>query len=494
MKRKIVSALICATMVTTLLAGCGSGTASDDSAGDSGTAADATDDSTGDATDDGAADAGADATDDEDTNTITGDASAADAFVVWGWNDDIKNILDKCFANDYADDYSRIVFVNSGGSDYYQTQIDALLEDPSNELYPDMMGLEIDYVQKYVQSGVLLSMADLGITDDELASQYEFNRVVCSADGSGTAAQQYASFWQATPGAWCLRADLCEKYLGTTDPDELQAMFATWDKVEETAAKLNEASGGMCELLSGWDDLNRVFTNNRSTGWYDDSDNIVIDSKVQDYFEEAKLFYDNGYTFNTTQWGSDWYAMMDGDGETSQAALAYTGCPWFQYWCLSSTWQGQTITISGPQSFYWGGTGLAIPTGCSDTALAAELIRYFTTDSDSMQSIAMMNSDFLNNADANAALLAATQAADASDDYVNLAAGNGLMNSQNYLEIYSDILNNMVIDTSVVKSEDKEINDVLGDYVKQYLENGDYDAAIDGLKSYIHDTFPYLNN
>jgi hypothetical protein len=105
----------------------------------------------------------------------------------------------------------------------------------------------------------------------------------------------------------------------------------------------------------------------------------------------------------------------------------------------------------------------------------------------------MMNSDFLNNADANAALLAATQAADASDDYVNLAAGNGLMYSQNYLEIYSDILNNMKIDTSVVKSEDKQINDVLGDYVKQYLEGSDYDTAIDGLKSYIHDTFSYLN-
>jgi hypothetical protein len=473
-------------MVATMLAGCGSSDASSDGTQASGGAA-----GTADASGDGSGD-GTDAAD-EDTNTITGDASASDAFVVWGWNDDIKNILDKCFANDYADDYARIVFVNSGGSDYYQTQIDPLLEDSSNELYPDMMGLEIDYVQKYVQSGKLLSMADLGITDDELASQYEFNRIVCSADGSGKADQQYASFWQATPGAWCLRADLCKKYLGTTDPTELQAMFATWDKVEETAAKLNDASGGKCELLSGWDDLNRVFTNNRSTGWYDDNDNIVIDSKVQDYFEEAKLFYDNGYTFNTTQWGSDWYAMMDGDGESSEAALAYTGCPWFQYWCLSSAWQGQTITIAGPQSFYWGGTGLAIPEGCSDTALAAELIRYFTTDSESMQSIALMNSDFLNNADANAALLAATQAEDASDEYVTLGKGNGLMYSQNYLEVYSDILNNMKIDTSVVKSEDKEINDVLGDYVKQYLNDGDYDSAIAGLKSYIHDTFSYLN-
>mgnify|MGYP000438278190 CR=1 FL=1 len=36
-------------------------------------------------------------------NTITGDPSADDAFVVWGWNDDIKNILDGPFAEQYPD-------------------------------------------------------------------------------------------------------------------------------------------------------------------------------------------------------------------------------------------------------------------------------------------------------------------------------------------------------------------------------------------------------
>ena len=30
----------------------------------------------------------------EPENTVTGDASAEGSFVVWGWNDDIKKILD----------------------------------------------------------------------------------------------------------------------------------------------------------------------------------------------------------------------------------------------------------------------------------------------------------------------------------------------------------------------------------------------------------------
>lgn len=428
-------------------------------------------------------------------NTITGDPSAADAFVVWGWNDDIKKILDNVYAADKADNAARIVFVNSGGSDNYQTKIDELLKDTSAELYPDLMGLEIDYVQKYVQGSNLLSMADLGITDDDLKDQYAFNAIVCSKDGTTSAASQYASFWQATPGAWCLRADLCEKYLGTTDPAELQEMLKDWTAVEATAAKLAEASNGNCRLLSGWDDLNRVFTNNRKTGWYDDSDNIVIDDQVKAYFEEAKLFADKNWTFGTTQWQADWYTMMDGTGvEDAKSALAYTGCPWFQYWCLSGSWKGQTITVAGPQSFYWGGTGLAATVGCADKELAADIIKYFTCDAESMEKIAMFNCDFINNVTANAYLLENSETI-ITDKEKNLAlaTGNGLMHSQNYIKVYNDILSGMTVDTSVVKPEDKQINDTLSTYVKEYIESGDYDSAIGDLKSYIHDTFSYLN-
>ncbi len=415
-------------------------------------------------------------------NEVAGDSSAEDAFVVWGWNTDIQNILNNCFAEDYADDYSRIVFVNTGGSDYYQQKLDEILEDPDNELYPDMMGLEIDYVQKYVQSGYLLSLDSIGITDEDLANQYEFNKVVCTNQADGL---QYASFWQATPGCWQLRADLCEKYLGTTDPDELQAMFATWEDVEATAAIIHEASGGYCELLSGYDDLFRVYSNNRTSGWYDENDVIQIDEQITAYFEEAKTFYDNGWTYATTQWSADWYANMDGDGETSNAALVYTGCPWFTYWSLTGeAWQdGNTILIAGPQSFYWGGTGLAVTVGCSDTELAAELIRYITCDTESMVKIAEMNSDYLNNAEANAQLLESGE-----------ITSSMIVEGQDYLGFYNDLLESMTIDTSICTAEDKTFNDALATYVDMYVQGGvDYDTAISQFVAAMHDTYSYLS-
>ncbi len=418
-------------------------------------------------------------------NQVSGDITA-DSFVVWGWNDDIKKILDSVYANDEADNYSKIVFVNAGGADYYQTKIDELLKDAGNDLYPDMMGLEIDYVQKYVQSGKLISLADLGVSADDLKNQYKFNVDVCSTGGV-----QYASFWQATPGAWCIRADLAEKYLGTTDPAELQEMFKDWAAVEATAQKVYDASEGNCRLLSGWDDLNRVFMNNRKSGWYNADDVITVDDQVKGFFEEAKKFKDNNWTFETTQWSSDWDSMKGGDGTAdAKSALAFTGCPWFQYWCLpADSWEGQCITIKGPQDFYWGGTGLAVPEGCANKEIAASIIKYFTCDSESMQKIAKFNADFINNAEANVALLDYSK----TDDGKMLASGNGLMHSQNYVETYNTILNGMTVDTSIVTAEDKMINDKISDFVKAYIESGDYDAAINDMKAWIHDTFEYLN-
>ena len=66
-------------------------------------------------------------------------------------------------------------FVNVGDSSIYQEKIDAILADPTNEQYPDIMLLEVGYVQKYVQSGLLKNVKDLGITDADMANMYDYN-------------------------------------------------------------------------------------------------------------------------------------------------------------------------------------------------------------------------------------------------------------------------------------------------------------------------------
>lgn len=417
----------------------------------------------------------------EPENTVSGDAAGEDSFVVWGWNDDIKKILDGPFKEAYPEEYERIVFVNTGGSDYYQSKLDPMLDDPSNELYPDMMGLEVDYVQKYVNSDWVQTVESLGITADDYANQYQYN-IDLGSDWDGNVR---ALFWQATPGCFQIRADLAEKYLGTTAPEELKAKFADYDTILETAREVKEASGGACKLFSGYDELKRVLMNARSEGFYNENDVITLDENVTQYLELAKTMYDEELTYNTNQWSADWYANMDGDGESANAAIAYMGCPWFTYWCLSDTWKNNTILIPTPEQCYWGGTGLAATTECSDTELAALIMKYITCDTEGMVAINTLNSDFVNNTEAISQIIESGASAD-GNGYLYADAG------QNFMEFFLPLADGL--DASIVTAEDQQILSLLDAQTQAYATGEkDLDTAISDLTSSIHDTFSYLS-
>ena len=414
-------------------------------------------------------------------NEVTGDASADDSFVVWGWNDDIKKILDGPFKEAYPDDYERIVFVNTGGSDYYQSKLDPVLDDPSNELYPDMMGLEVDYVQKYVNSDWVQNVADLGITADDYANSYQYNLDL----GSDVDGNVRALFWQATPGCYAVRADLAEKYLGTTDPAALAEKFKDLDTIVATAKEVNDASGGKCKLFSGYDEIKRSLTGSRTQGFYDENDKITIDDNIKTYMETAKTLYDEDLTFNTDQWSADWSANMSGDGVDSNAALAYMGCPWFVYWSLSDAWKGNTILVPTQTKCYWGGTGLAATTDCADTELAAKIMKFFTCDEDGMVAINALNSDYVNNTAAVSKIIEAGTSAD-GNGYLYPDAG------QNFMEFFLPLADGL--DASMVTAEDQQILSLMDTQTKAYATGEkDLDTALADLTASIHDTFSYLS-
>ncbi|MEA5144310.1 MAG: hypothetical protein VB023_12175 [Oscillibacter sp.] len=414
-------------------------------------------------------------------NTVTGDPNAKDAFVVWGWNTDFVTILEKVLPKYLsADELSRVVFVNAGGSDYYQDKIDEILADPSNALYPDIMLLEVGYVQKYVQSDYLQDVSTLGITKDDLADMYSYNLDL----GTNAAGATKALFWQATPGCLQLRADLAEKYLGTTDAAALQEKLNTWDKVAAVAKQVNEASGGKVKLLSGYDDLKYIFANGaRTQAWYDKNDTLVVDDAMKQYMELSKTLYTDQSTFNTNMWGTEWAALKDGDGVNTEACIAFCGCPWYTYWCLTNTWSSNCILIQGPQAFYWGGTGLAATAKCSDTALAGKILRYTACDDQAMIDINSANGDFVNNKTAIA--------------YIE-ANGSGTTstfkcyNDQSIVSFFADKCEG--INAKLAKGEDQKICEGLFPVAVTSYANGsaDMNTAISNFKASVHDMYSYL--
>lgn len=464
--KKLFALLLAVAMTLCLLAGCGNSGASSAAASASGSAA-------------ASASASASAIPE---NTVTGDPSAKDAFVIWGWNTDYVTILEKVLPKYLsADELKRVVFVNAGGSDYYQDKIDEILADPSNELYPDIMLLEVGYVQKYVQSDYLQDVSALGITKDDMANMYDYNIQLGSDAASGVTK---ALFWQATPGCLQIRADLAEKYLGTTDAGKLQEMLSTWDKVAAVAKQVSTASNGKVKLFSGYDDLKYIFANGaRKQAWYDENDNIVVDDAMKQYMELSKQLYQDNSTFNATMWSTDWAALKDGDGVNTEACIAFCGCPWYTYWCLTDTWSGNCVLVQGPQAFYWGGTGLAATTGCADTQLAGKILRYTACDTQAMIDINGANGDYVNNK--------------AAIDYIS-KNGSGTTstftcyNDQSIVDFFKDKCDG--INGSLARGEDAKISEVLFPVAVTAYANGssDLNTALSNFEASVHDMFSYL--
>lgn len=403
-----------------------------------------------------------------------------DPFYIWAWNTDFVTILEKVLPNYLsADEIARIQFVNVGDSGIYQEKIDAILADPTNEEYPDLMLLEVGYVQKYVQSGYLLDVATLGITAEDMANMYDYNLSLGTDAASGST---YALFWQATPGSWQLRADLAEKYLGTTDPAALQDMLDTWEEVISVSESVNAASGGKVKLLSGADDLKYVFCNGaRTSAWYDSNDVITIDPAINDYLELAADL--NGLTFDVGMWSTEWATLKDGDGEATEACIAFTGCPWYSYWCLTETWIDNTILIQGPQAFYWGGTGLAATVECADTDLAYKILHTVTCNTQAMIEINSANGDYVNNAEAIAYI---------QENGSGTTSTFACYNDQDIVGFYAEKCEGINV---LAVGEDQIICENLLPVVVDSYESGavDLETAIANLKASIHDTYSYLS-
>lgn len=401
-------------------------------------------------------------------------------FYIWAWNTDFVTILENVLPNYLsAEEIARIQFVNVGDSGIYQEKIDAILADPTNEEYPDLMLLEVGYVQKYVQSGYLLDVASLGITAEDMANMYDYNLSLGTDAASGST---YALFWQATPGSWQLRADLAEKYLGTTDPAQLQDMLDTWEEVVSVSESVNAASGGKVKLLSGADDLKYVFCNGaRTSAWYNSNDVITIDPAINDYLELAADL--NGLTFDVGMWSTEWATLKDGDGEATEACIAFTGCPWYSYWCLTETWIDNTILIQGPQAFYWGGTGLAATVDCADTDLAYKILHTVTCNTQAMIEINSANGDFVNNAEAIAYI---------QENGSGTTSTFACYNDQSIVGFYAEKCEGINV---LAVGEDQIICENLLPVVVDSYESGavDLETAIANLKAAIHDTYSYLS-
>ena len=328
--------------------------------------------------------------------------------VIYAWNQEFKGMFENYYLKDHPlpDGYTYEYVVNPNQDNVYQNKLDeALLAQDSTEDAKkiDIFLIEADYALKYVDSSATMPIKDLGITDADLANQYDYTKTIAT-DSKGVLK---GTSWQATPGLFVYRRSFAKDIFGTDDPAKMQETLADWDKFDAAAKTVKEKTGGKITMLSGFDDAYRTFSNNTSAPWVDANNKIVIDPNLMKWVDQTKTYTDSGYNAKTNLWNDAWTKGQGPDGKV----FGY----FYSTWGINFTLLGNSLkdkegekkvgngifgdwaACEGPQAYYWGGTWICASSSNNTQALTADVMKYFTVDTDAMQKYSEASQDYVNN-------------------------------------------------------------------------------------------------
>lgn len=395
MKKKVLSALLTTAMLASMLVGCGS--SNDAPAAASSEAAPAA------------------STEAAASTEVAAEPATEEGkvFNIYCWNEEFKSRL-----TDHYPGYEEVdgttgkigditVKWNITPSDdnAYQNNLDATLLKQADAAADDKIDLflvEADYALKYVDTDYTMPVKDLGITDADLANQYQYTKdVVTDSNGNLKGVS-----WQGCPGVLIYNREAAKAVLGTDDPAEVQKSVSDWDTFTATAEKMKAAGYNM---VSSVNDTYRVYSNNVSGKWVQDG-KIVIDDNLMKLVDDSKKMVDAKETGTFDLWSDDWSKGFYPDGKV----FCYFGPAWLINFSMAADTDGSIANqggwgaTEGPQGFFWGGTWICGATGTDNASLVKDIILKMTTDEDIMKEIVVADDDFVNNKPAMEAMAADT--------------------------------------------------------------------------------------
>ena len=416
---------------------------------------------------------------------------------VWSFTNEFQGMIEKYFAPSHPNiKFNFTLYPTDGGE--YTSHVDTLLAaDATAEDAPDIFTLEAAFVKKYVNSDWTADLKDLGFTDEDFATCIPAMLQI----GQNPEGVQKGLAWQSTPGALMYRADLAEKYLGVTTPEEFQEKVADWDAFLETAEELKEASDGACKMFCATGDIWNAYQYNRSEGWVVDG-KLVIDDVLYDFLDLVKTAEEEDLYAKGMAWQETWFAGMNGTNEI----MCYLLPTWGLHYTLKpncvpgadgsmsdeelqklSDENGGTFglwrMVAGPVGYSWGGTWVganAAKVAAADDAKKAaikEVIRFFTLDPDFLYTYAKDSGDFVSN--------------NAVVDKIIAEGGtpNPFLGGQDHYSIFAQAAN--LANASTMTDYDEAMNKLWDDNVTQPYIKGevDLDTAIANFKAAVSAQF-----
>ena len=413
---------------------------------------------------------------------------------IWCWNDEFQSRF-----NDYYPEVSEIAAdkstttlkdgtvvkwtINANENNNYQNKLDeALLSQDSaaDDDKIDIFLIEADYALKYVDSDYVLDVkADIGLTDDDLAGQYQYTKDIVTVDGS-----QRGTTWQATPGLFAYRRSIAKDVLGTDDPAEVQTYLSDWDKFNDVAT---QAAAKGYKMLSGFDDAYRTFSNNVAAPWVTGT-TVTVDENIMKWVDQTKEYTDKGYNNKSSLWDSQWAADQ---GPTGKVFGFF-----YSTWGINFTLLGNSLAdadgpqevgngcfgdyavCEGPQPYYWGGTWICAATGTDNAETIKDVMTKLTCDKEIDKQITLDTQDYTNNIEAMNEI--------ANSDYQSAFLGG-----QNHIALFAKSAEK--IDMSNVGPYDQGCNEQMQNAFRDYFDGTiDIDAAKKNFETAIMELYPEL--
>ena len=451
MKKRMVSALLCLTMAAGMLAGCGS----------------------------------------KDTNSGTDgegstqqEASEGKVLNIYCWNEEFKTRIKNHYAGYEEIDATTGKIgdvevrwnITPNDDNAYQNNLDATLLKQDSAAADDKIDIflvEADYALKYVDTDYAMPVEDLGITEDDLANQYQYTKDVVT-DSNGVLK---GVSWQGCPGALFYNREAAKDVFGTDDPDEIQQYVKDWDTFGETAATVKKKG---YQMTSSANDTFRVYSNNVSSKWVEDG-KIQVDDNIMKWVDDSKKMVDAGYTSTYDMWGDDWKKGFYPEGKV----FCYFGPAWLINFCMAADTEGSIGNeggwgaTEGPQGFFWGGTWICAATGTDNQKLVKDIMLQLTTNEDVMIDIVKNDDDFVNNKPAMEKMA------------VDTSYQSTVLGGQNPLSIYCAGVDSL--DLSHLSPYDLGCTEEFQGAMKNYFEgNATKEEALDMFYKAVVEKYPEL--
>lgn len=341
--KKFVQILTAATLTVSMLAGCGASQQKNETTA---TGAEGAGESTATTAGDTAA---------------QGDAAAAGAeelsgkITIWWWAEQMPIIEN--FQKMYPNVEVEPVMVDAG--DYF-TKVQSTIA--SGGKLPDILIGEISFRGK---------LFGLDILENLEAEPYNFDRtqvvdylIPAMTDEND---QVLGIETCQSPAGMAYKRDLAKEYLGTDDPEELEAMLKDWETFIAKGKEVLEKSGNKITMIPSLGDVYSMINGQSKTPRI--SGDTIDMAAVTDTFAQVAKFRDAGIVDKIVQWTPAWFSAY-GSGNS----IFYPTASWGVLdYVKANDEQGKGnwgLIVPPSGGFNWGGATMSI-TKTSENKLAA---------------------------------------------------------------------------------------------------------------------------